>query len=102
MLTASQARTAAFMNEYGELISAEEAHEALDDGTLEQEQGWRPLSQYELDQWQSERYQGEDPADLPFDGEGPHSDECEPALYSDGDGRELVPEYHYHPEADGA
>lgn len=100
MLTASQARTAAFVNEYGELISAEEAHDALDYGTLEQEQNWRPLSQYELDEWQRERWAGEDPADIWGDDGEAHSNECAPGFYSDWSGDTLVEEYHYHPEAE--
>ena len=83
MLTGFQASTGAYVTEDGELLCPS----CFNDGdTLA-----RPVSNYGLDEWQSEDATGYEWDD----DDGLDHSECEPALF-DANYHELRAEYHYH------
>jgi len=106
MLTGTQVATGGYVTENGELL-CERCFEMGDDYA-------RPVSNYELDEWQSSNSTG---LYCVIDEDGDHDrwndeyedvepgerkgEECEPALYDEA-GHELRDEYHYHPEPDDA
>jgi len=88
MLTAAQVQVVAFQTPWGEMFCSECTHSRLDDGGGPDVEGFEPVIQYSLDEYQAEtEFEREDYPEC--------SEECSPmAIDCESCGAELLAPYH--------